>query len=142
MTALSADRNYLSKKGEVKACPMEQSETIYKGSLVGNDADGYAIPASDTSGQVFRGVSIENKVADASADGTFTVRCQKKGEVQLTYGAAGGAASQALVGTVVEVVDSGTVDTAAHTTNHVKVGPVTEVLSGTSVMVDISGYAV
>ncbi len=142
MTALTADKNYLSQKGEVQACPMEQSETIYKGSLVGMDAQGYAIPASDTASQIFRGVAIENKVADASADGTYNVRCQQTGDIQMTFTGTAGVATQADVGTEVGVMDSGSVDRLAATLHSVKVGKITSIISGTSVMVRINGYAI
>lgn len=138
MAAASADREALRQDGELKGYKVKGSTTIYKGTLVGVNAAGYALPMSDTAGLIFVGVAYE-KVANTGSDGDKTCRVHKKGEFEFAY--AGGDASIARVGDVVLAQDDQTVDEdAALTTNEYRVGVVTEYISAAKVRVRIDNH--
>ena len=111
-------------------------DIIYEGSLVAIDSStGYALAGADTSGYQFVGVAAEKVDNSGGSAGDKTVRVWQTGVFDFTYGAGGGA--QAIVGELVYITDDQSVDLVAITNNDVAVGTIVELVSATSVKVDI-----
>ena len=137
MTALAKDRNTVRKEGEYAAYPVKADAKIYGGGMVCVGADGYAIPASDTAGLKFVGISRSAVDATGAASGGLIVEVWREGNFELTAGQN----MVAEIGTLVCVVDDETVDLADVTTHDVAVGIIAEVNSATSVYIDIERRA-
>jgi len=138
MTALAA--NFQREKrgiGRVFAVPVAATTRIYKGGLVGIDGDGFAIPASDTASQKVIGVAIE-EVNNTGADGALNVRVDADCEFRFVATSI----TQAMLGTMMYVVDDNTVDDAAGPTNDAPVGPMTQFISTTACWVYVPGLTV
>jgi hypothetical protein len=136
MTALSADANREKRgEGRVFALPVAGDAVIHKGALVGFDADGFAIPASDTASQVVAGVAMEAKDATGLADGAVKVRVQAGAEWKFIASSI----TQAMLGVEMVVVDDNTIDDAAGATNDVPIGRLTEFISTTLGWVYVPG---
>jgi hypothetical protein len=76
MAILTADRNTLSKAGELQSYPCAV-DIFYKGSMVCINASGFAAPAADTSGYSdVVGVSTENVDNSGGSAGDLNVRVQ------------------------------------------------------------------
>jgi len=74
---LTADRNTPSMDGELIAVPVATATTIYAGSIVVANANGYAAPGSTaTTLQYPRGA--DETVADARANGAKTILVRRK----------------------------------------------------------------
>lgn len=107
MAALTAERNTLSKPGELMAFPVAANVKIYKGALVVLAA-GYAQPGTTATGLVAVGMAIEtvdNTGGSAGAE-TVTVR---PGIHAWANSSGGDAITQAEVGSDCYVVDDQTV---------------------------------
>jgi len=133
MTALSADRNTMSRAAGVRAYLVKASTTIYKGSLVSIDANGYLVPASNTSGEIVVGVADEQVVQTASS----AYLCRVVSGRHFKF-AATGTINQGTVGANVYVSDDQTVDDA--TSNSILVGICTEYVSASEVWVFVPGF--
>lgn len=128
MTALTVDRDTLIiAKPTLKGYPVLNNTTIYKGSMVCIDSTGYAVPAADTSG--FSGVIgvADEQVASPStdSDGDKKIRI-RSGEI---YDFVATSITQAMLGTVMYVVDDQTFDDAAGATNEIAAGILVEYIS-------------
>lgn len=140
MSAATANREAKRTEGRLKAYPVKGSTTIYKGTLVGVDADGYLVSlAHGTSGSIFVGVAYEKVDNSAGSSGDLSCRVHRDGEYEFVYN--GGDATQANVGDQVYALDNQTVDEdPATVTNQYRVGEVVEYVSTTKLRIDISGY--
>ncbi len=107
MTALTATRNTRSQGVGLKHYPVAATTTIYKGGMVCIDADGYAVPAADTSGlSNCIGVAHEDVDNSGGVDGDLNVRVEL-GRVHLLVATS---ITQAMVGDNMYVVDDQTFD--------------------------------
>lgn len=127
MAALTADRmtpkRGISRYFEV---PVAATTKIYAGSLVAVNSSGYAVPAADTAS--FKVVGVASKQADNStgAAGAINVEVQSG-----LFEFAASSITQAMVGTVMYVVDDQTFDDALGT-NGIKAGLLVRYISATS----------
>lgn len=132
MAALTQDRNTTRKIGGQAGYPVAANTKIYAGAMVCLGADGYAVPAADTAGLKFVGVSRQYVDNTGGDDGAQTVLVWKDGVFD--FAAAGMTAAD--VGKPVFVGDDQTV--ALTTTNGVGCGIITEMEAATKVWVDIA----
>ena len=108
---------------------VKAAETFYKHELVSIDSSGWLVKATDTSGEHFMGICEEaSPLVAAEASGDREVVVIHEALVLLPCVSI----TQAMVGDVVEVVDSGNVDDSGGTSNHVKVGQLVQYVSATS----------
>ena len=123
MAALAAAYEALYKPGNILVYKIAASTTIFKGSLVALDSDGFLIPiAHGTASLKFVGVAEETVENDGS-DGDASVRVSKLGS--FVYA---GTAVQADVGKEAYAVDDNTVQIGTGgLTNQYKVGTVLDV---------------
>jgi len=129
------------RPGAAVGVPMDgATQTIYRHTLVMNDATGYAVSGLDTAACIFRGVAAQRVTLTTEADGTSEVMVHKTGEFLFAFGA--GNAAITTVGTAVFITDNNTVDVAGTTTNDVPCGRVSRYVSATRVYVNIDGYAI
>lgn len=133
MPALTGDRNTVRKDGEYAAYPVKGGSVIYAGGIVCLGADGYAVPASDTAGLKMAGVARGYVDNSAGSDADEYVEVWRRGCFELS--ASGMGPSNA--GDAVYVLDDQTVGLAASAVNDVACGSISEVVSATSVFVDI-----
>ncbi len=131
--ALSADVGVPRKEAGLQSYPVEDNVTIYKGALVCVNESGYIVPAADTDGYRFKGVSYENvdNTITGHSQGGLNVRVLTDGVHLLTATSI----TQAMVGRYVYVVDDATFDESS--TNKICVGRLVEYVSTTSGWVDI-----
>lgn len=71
--AADAPRNTISRPGEILELPIAADTVIYQGTLVARDADGRAVPASDTAGLRVVGRAENTYNNDGGAAGALTV---------------------------------------------------------------------
>jgi len=133
MGALSTDRNTVRKQGDYAAYPVKGGVTVYAGSLVCIDANGYALPGADTAGYRFVGVARHFVDNSTGQDGDVSIEVWKRGCFE--FAATG--MMLADVGGSVYVLDDQTVGLAASATNDIPCGMVSEFNSATSIYVDI-----
>lgn len=134
MTALSSDKRTERTEGVEVSVPVKGSTTIYAGAMVSVGADGYAVPASDATGQIFMGIALEHVDNSSGSDGDKSVVVRRAGLVKIS---AGSTISQANVGDKVYAVDDQTVDIAANTTNDILVGKIAAFSSSSAAWIDI-----
>lgn len=130
MAALTADR-ITKSKGPLRNAryPVAATTRIYCGALVCIDADGYAIPASDTAGiSDVVGVATAQANNASGADGDIDVIVEYGGAF-LIDAAAG--IDQTNIGRDAVVSDDQTVTDAAAATNDITVGRILEFLDET-----------
>jgi hypothetical protein len=129
MAALTADRDTLIiAKPSLKGYPVLNDTTIFKGGIVAVDATGFLIPATDTAGIRVVGVADEQIVSPSTdADGDKMCRV-RSGEI---YDFAASSITQAMLGSIMYVVDDQTFDDAAGPTNDIAVGVLIEFISTT-----------
>lgn len=75
--ALSADRNTPFKDGELIVVPVATNKTIFAGSLVAADANGYATPGATAATLSVLG-RAEETVVNSGANGAKTVTVRRK----------------------------------------------------------------
>ena len=126
--ALTQDRASAQRDGVDVAVPVAAAAEIFAGSIVALDADGYAVPASDTAGLTVFGVAREHVDNSDGSDGDLDV-IVTRGKDWLMKGSG---LTQALVGQTVYVSDDETVTTAATATNDIPAGTLTQFDSATS----------
>lgn len=134
MAALTRDRATSYREGIELDFPVAASTKIYAGSLVCVNADGYAVPAADTSGFIFVGVALEQVDNSAGANGAKSVRIRREGVFEFDAASI----SQAMVGNPMYAVDDHTFDDAAGPTNDIKVGVLVKYGSATKGWLDIA----
>ena len=123
--ALSADRITKTKDPKLKSYPVKTATTIYAGSIVAVDGNGFALPAADAANLKVVGVA-QKQVVNAGADGALSVNV----ETDILAEFAASSITQAMVGKVMYVVDDQTFDDAKGT-NGVKAGRLAEFISTT-----------
>ena len=132
-TALSAARDTVERSGEVVSLTVKSNQTIYAGSGVSVDSSGYAVSASDATGDKFVGraeVTKKNTGDDYSATMAINV---KRG----TFAWANGAGyTDANIGDYTYVFDDATVNSAASNTYDIIAGVIVDVDSANGVWVD------
>ena len=134
MTALTEDKELQYTEGVNLAFPVEEAKTIYGGSLVCVNANGYAEPGADTSGLIFEGVAIEQQDNSSGADGDKDVVLRRRGLVKCILGHS---ISQANVGDNVFLVDDQTVDVTANVTHNIFCGIIAYYIDTTHAWIDI-----
>jgi hypothetical protein len=123
--ALSADRMTQRKDVFSKAYPVKATTTIYAGSLVAVDGNGYALPAADATGLKVVGVAKAKADNASGSDGDINVVVEIG-----VFKFAATAITQAMVGKVMYVVDDQTFDDSKGTYG-VKAGRLVEYVSST-----------
>lgn len=132
MTALASDRgNVKVREGTIRGHKVAGGVVIYKHALVCKDADGYIVPAANTTGYSnVIGVAVSKVDNAAGADGAKSIHIRSG--ISINVKASG--ATQALDdNSVVYVTDDQTVTTTAG--NGIKAGFVEAVLSATEVRI-------
>jgi len=134
MAGLTRDRATSYREGVELDYPVAASTKIYAGSLVCVNADGFAVPAADTSGYVFVGVALEQVDNSAGANGAKNLRVRRQGVFEFDAASI----TQAMVGDPMYAVDDHTFDDAAGPTNDIKVGLLVKYASATKGWIDIA----
>ncbi len=134
MTGLTRDRATSYREGVEVDYPVAAGAKIYAGSLVCVNADGFAVPAADTSGYVFVRVALEQVDNSAGANGAKSIRVRREGVFEFDAASI----TQAMVGDPMYVVDDHTFDDAAGPTNDIKVGLLVKFASATKGWIDIA----
>lgn len=132
MTALTKDRNTTRKAGTVAVFPVAAGAKIFAGAQVCLTADGFAVPAADTAGLKFAGVSRVYVDNSGGINGAVQVEVWRDGIFD--FAATGMGADD--VGKPAFVTDDQTV--ALSSTNAVGCGVISEVDSATKVWIDIA----
>lgn len=134
MAALTKDRDTPMKHHDyVVDAKVEAGETIFAGSMVNVDVDGFHMPGQDTASHKCVGVA-KAKIVNAGADGAERVDV---GVGIYAFGTTGGSALvQADVGKLAYVLDDQTVVKAAGTVNSVVAGVVIEFESASKIWID------
>lgn len=130
MAALTADRDTKRREGKWAEYKVKGTTKIYAGSQVCLSALGYAIPATDTAGLVYVGVSRDYVDNLLGSDGDKYVRVWNGDRVEMTI--VGAAITD--VGRPVWIVDDQTV---GFVKGNVLAGIIGEYVSATSVYVDV-----
>lgn len=131
---LAADKALEYTEGVELDFPVINADIIYGGSFVCVNADGYALPGSDTAGLIFEGVAVERVDNSSGNAGDKSVRLRRRGLVKATLGTA---ITQANVGDNVFIVDDESVDIAANTDNDIFCGIIAKYIDTTHAMIDI-----
>lgn len=109
--------------------PVKGSTTIYEGSALGEDANGYARPLVDN--DAFRGFAMRAVDNSAGADGDLDVHVRTKGEVKLSVANVTGVTD---INATVYATDDNTFSTTDSGTD-TTVGRISRWISGTTCMV-------
>ncbi|MCB1219274.1 MAG: hypothetical protein H7A35_05490 [Planctomycetales bacterium] len=133
MTALTESRYTRHREGTVTAHKVKGSTQIFKGGIVCADSTGHAVPGSDTAGQTFIGVAIEDADNSSGSDGDVNVRVMARGVFSF---AKGGSITQADLGQPLYIVDDQTVAVVSTVTNDIQAGRL-EGFDGTDVWLRI-----
>lgn len=134
MTALTEDKKLEYREGVELSCPVDDGDTIYGGSFVCVNADGYLVPGDDAAGLLFHGVALEQKDNSAGADGDLECQIRRRGVVKAILDTA---ITQANVGDSVYLVDDQTVDLVGNTTHDIFCGIIAEYIDTTHAWIDI-----
>jgi hypothetical protein len=133
MSGLTRDRATAYREGVELEFPVAASTKIFAGSMVCINANGYAVPAADTSGYRFVGVAMEQMDNSAGEDGGKSVRIRRVGAFEFDAASI----TQAMVGQPMYAVNDHTFDDAAGT-NAIKVGLLVKYVSTTQGWIDIT----
>ena len=131
MTALTAPLEVPWKLPDLQAFPVAATTTIYKGSKVCLNTAGFAVAGADTAGYKYIGEAYETVDNSAGAAGDRSIRVHRTGIFKMTASSI----TQAMVGKLMYLVDSGTVDD--NSTNFIIVGTLVQYESATVGYVDI-----
>jgi hypothetical protein len=131
---LAADKALEYTDGVELSFPVINADIIYAGSWVCVNANGYALPGSDTAGLIFEGIALERVDNSAGDAGAKSVTLRRRGLIKATLATA---ITQANVGDNVFLVDDESVDIAANTTNDIFCGIIAEYIDSTHAMIDI-----
>lgn len=134
MTALTEDKAIEYREGVECSCPVDDGDTIYGGALVSVNADGYLVDGADESGQIFMGVSLEQKDNSGGSDGDLECQIRRRGLFKAILGTA---ITQANVGDNVFLVDDQTVDLVGNVTQNIFCGIIAEYIDTTHAWIDI-----
>jgi hypothetical protein len=134
MAALTQDRPTPYREGIELEFPVAAGGKIYAGSLICLNAQGFAVPAADSSGFHFIGVAMEQVDNGAGANGDKVVRIRRTGVFEFDAGSI----TQAMVGSPMYAVDDHTFDDTAGVSNHIQVGVLVKFESATQGWLDIA----
>lgn len=126
MAALTQDRITDKRVPGLMAYPVAATTKIYAGALVCVNSAGLAVPAADAAGVKVVGVAKRTVDNSAGAAGALWVEV----DCPIVARFAATSITQAMVGTVMYVVDDNTFDDAVGT-NSIKVGVLIEFISAT-----------
>lgn len=133
--ATTTERKITRADSDKGSCPVAASTKVPGGTLVFFNTSGYAINAIAAGANKLLGVSYTTADNSGGANGDLTVEYWRRGQFEFAIAAA----TQADVGKRVYAVDNDTVSKTS--TNQTYVGTISEVLSATSVMVDLDPLA-
>ncbi len=136
--ALVADRITPWQDPDLQSYPVAASTKIYQGAVVMINSSGFAVPAADAAGGKVVGIAEKTVDNSAGANGDLKVNC-RRGVFLLNATSI----TQAMVGTVMYVVDDNTIDDATGT-NSIKAGRLVEFVTTTSgwVLIEPTGVGV
>lgn len=134
MTALAQDKAIERTEGVELSFPVINADIIYGGGITCVNADGYALPGSDTAGLIFQGIALERVDNSSGQAGDKSVTLLRRGLIKMTFATA---ISQANVGDNVFIVDDQTVDLADNCTNDIFCGVIASYIDSTHAFVDI-----
>lgn len=129
--ALSEERNTPERSGDFYSLTVCSNVVIYKGAIVSRDADGYAIPAGDTTGTTVIGcapLTADNRAANYHASRTIAI-------APGIFGWAHTGFTDADIGQLAYVLDDQTVTPATNVTYDIVAGVIVDV-DGTTCWVD------
>lgn len=135
MTALAKDRATSYREGIEVEFPVAASTKIYAGSLVCVNSSGYAVPAADTSGYKFVGVSMAQADNSSGANGDINVRVRRSGVFEFNASSI----AQANLLADMYIVDDQTFD-ESNPGNGIKCGKLVKYVSATKGWIEI-GFA-
>lgn len=123
LTQNSLDNNYVPS-GRYRLYKVAASTVIFRGAGVMLNANGFLIPASDTSGGISRGISRDEVDNNPGADGDLECEVDIGGaEAVVNFGTMS-ALTQANVGDLVMWKDDQTVELAGTSANDVEAGTI------------------
>lgn len=137
MTAITARKDTRRQEAVILPFPIAATTKIVEGALVSVNAAGYAVNATDTTGERVVGVASQEADNTTGAAGDIDAIVWTGGAHTFVSGFS---ATIANVGDKVYAVDNQTVDIAATTTNDILVGVVVGVLSTSAVRVLLTPY--
>lgn len=138
MTAITARKDTRRQEAVILPFPVEENTKIVEGALVSVNAAGYAVNATDTTGERVVGVASASADNTGGADGAIDVTVWTNGAHSFVSQFS---ATIANVGDKVYAVDNQTVDLAGVTTNDVLVGVIVGIESASQVRVMLTCYA-
>jgi len=133
--ALSADVIYESASDVVQAVPAVNGDILYAGALIAINADGYAVPWADTTGNNFMGVCMRQVTGDTSASPVPEAEINTAGMI-LKKVTIVNASSQTDVGILCYATDDNTL-TLSSTSNVNAIGRCSRWYSSTTCDVDL-----
>lgn len=139
---LTAERQTDRKDGKLLEIPMaKEVATIWKGSIVMYDANGFAVVGLDTTGCQFAGIAFETKVitVEDAADGDTMIRVFRDGIFLLDTPETLLRATH--IGCVMYICDDESVDFKVTSTNDIACGVIADIDADAQPWLDISGYA-
>jgi hypothetical protein len=131
---LSADKKIEYTEGVELTIPVDDGDKIYAGALVCVNADGFAVPGSDTAGLIFEGISREYVDNSLGLDGAKTVTVRRRGLFNMSFESN---ITQANVGDNVFILTDEMVDIAANVANKIFCGVIAAVIDDSHAWVDI-----
>lgn len=134
MAALTQDRATPYREGIEIEFPVAAATKIYAGSLVCANAQGFAVPGTDTAGLRFLGVALEQVDNTAGANGAKVLRLRRTGVFEFNAASI----TQTMVGDPMYVKDDNTFEDAAGCTNDIKAGVLVKYVTDTKGWIDIS----
>lgn len=131
--AVTENKLIKMQAGCKRSYPVEESTTIYQGTMVFINANGYAVGSTATGVNGFAGIAIEQVDNSSGGDGDKTVEVWAEGDFELV---GAGTYSQADVGSPVYGDDNYTINTSIGSTS-VPIGMIVGYVSATSLIVRI-----
>lgn len=135
MTALTENKEVVEKGRDLLAFQVVASDIVYKGALVKTNAAGYLAPMAAEAAAFFAGIAYEK--ADNSAGSAGDIVCQVMRKGVFPFVTSGMAIDD--MQKIVYASDDQTVS-LVQGANELAIGRIVEVISATSVMVDINVY--
>lgn len=127
MTALATDRDTAAKDAGLLGYLVQTNVVIWKGSLVAVSADGFLIPAADTT--AIRVVGVADETVNNNPGAAGAKKCRVRSGKAFLFAAT--SITQAMLGDLMHVVDDQTFDEATGT-NGVPAGRLVQFISTTS----------
>ena len=135
MTAVTTDRDPQLSDGDYAWHNVANGSAIYTGTLVNLNASGLAVPASNSSAQIFVGVALNTVASGTGASAAtasaseYQVKVKRSGIALFDYS---GTLTQANLGDLVYALNNATVAPVSEATDALEVGTIVEVVSSTT----------